>query len=731
MRHPGIAAACTACLAFGQVPAATTPDAPHPVHALDDFAFLDENQWVETVSRRRQPIALAPQAVTVLDAADLALTPAVTVPDRLRYLPGVDVYQNRHGQFDVGLRGFNGIATPRTLALYDGREFASEELGAVFWIGPLHPSDIRRVEVVKGPASVTYGADAFGGVIALRSHRAHAARDAWQVHGYSGLGDHGRRDVDATALGPLPGWRSAYLKVSAGHSARDDFPGNRGLTPDDPPHPRSRQTGATDLRSDRFRAVLGVHLAEDARLEVDYRYLDLGPWDSIEDLSSGSNLITVDEWATGVTLTLPWAEVEYVHTENDGFYSNQVGTYVAFKDFRYAQAGFDNTHDRLRLQSDLHAGDHTVTLGAEFERFRSESNLWARRASYADRSTWRRMTIRNRAVYAEHQWDIDGAWSTTAGLRVDDHNMVGDNLSPRVALNRRFGTDHFARLSFSSGYRLPTAIELGIEEFFFRVDDDLEAESIQSLDLSWQGKVADLDLNAGAFYNRTDGLFWFHPLSADAMRDAWLDFLAEGDPTVQPGPFFALENLDTPNQGFGLEVGADWRLGDHWSLWGNGTWQRYRFDERIHFQSDGFIDPISGDRQFQFDERFPRDVNAPPSWTLNTGVRYRVGALFATAVVRYVDERLVFSFPNSELQNSGDLAVEEVPAHAAFDLALGWVREHDDGRVSSIRLAIMNLFDNRHHETHEVTRPDLLRDDEVQFSSEVGRRVALLGDIKF
>ncbi|MDA3962682.1 MAG: TonB-dependent receptor, partial [Planctomycetota bacterium] len=370
-------------------------------------------------------------------------------------------------------------------------------------------------------------------------------------------------------------------------------------------------------------------------------------------------------------------------------------------------------------------------FGAEYEQWVSASNLWARDASYAERDTWQELTIRNIAGFAEHQWDIDGEWSTTVGLRVDDHNIVGTNVSPRLALNRRIGTDHFARLSFSSGYRLPTAIELGIEEFFFRVDDEIEAEDIDSLDLSWQGKVDDVGIRAGAFYNRTNGLLWFQPVAATDMQAAWIDWLVAGDNTQQPGPFFELQNLDNPNHGVGLELASDWKVNNNITLWGNGTWQHYAFENEIRYQSDGFVDPYSGNTLFRFDETFPDDINAPPQWKFNAGVQFQTGPIFATAIVRYVGDRTIFSFPNSQIQGSGPLAVQEVPAYAALDLAIGWMHQHADGRVSSIRIAIMDLANNRHYETYQASTDGLLLDDEVQFSAENGRKVALVGDLKF
>ena len=85
-----------------------------PVIALDDLSLIDERLWVEAAAHDAQPLSIAPARVEVLTEEDLLYSPAATLPDRLRYVPGIDVYQHLHGQFDVGLRGYNGLNTPRT-----------------------------------------------------------------------------------------------------------------------------------------------------------------------------------------------------------------------------------------------------------------------------------------------------------------------------------------------------------------------------------------------------------------------------------------------------------------------------------------------------------------------------------------------------------------------------------------------------------------------------------------
>lgn len=695
---------------------------------LDDLSLLDENLWVEAVSRRPQPIARAALAVTVLDHEDLVKTPAATIPDRLRYVPGVDVYQNRHGQFDVGLRGFAGISSPRTLALYDGRRFDSEELGTVFWIGPLHQSDIRRIEIVKGPSSVAYGANAFGGVIAILSR---PVGDTWELHTSTTLGDHGHLEIDGTTMGPLPWHRPLYIKTSIGSSARNDWSGTQSditITPT----PRAAQTGSDDLRADRVHTLVGYRFTEDVSLELDWKRFDLYEWEMIEDFSPGSNYISQVEDKFGAKLRSPWFEIEQLYSTGDGFYSNSIGVFDPMRAFRFTQAGFETETFTTRGQVELDLDNHHITLGASYEEWRSTSNLWAANGRYDDPDTWREVTVRNTAAFGEHQWQVNSDWSTTAGLRLDDHNLVGTNISPRFSVNRRFGSDYYGRAAFSSGYRLPSAVESYMEEFFFTIDDDIEAEKITSLDVSMTGRPMEgIRLEAGAFYNRSNDLLFFRPLDESAMEAAWLDFLIGGDPEIVPGPFFEIRNEDNPNNGFGLELSSTWQANSQWGFSLAGTWQRYRFSDPIRYQSAGFIDPLSGDRIFAFDRTLPRNINAPPDLKLAVGSTWEHRGFEIQGFVRYVSSREVFSFANSDFQQSGLVATDRVDARIALDLAVGWSGRVGTGIRGNIRIGVMNILDDRSPETFEGNPGLLQQDGEKTYSSDVGRRVTLRADFEF
>ena len=105
-------------------------------------------------------------AVYVITQEDIRNSASSTIPDLLRAVPGVEVGQITNGVTAVTIRGFNGRNSGSLLVMVDGRSVYVSTLSGVFWDQlniPLH--DIERIEVVRGPGSTLWGANAVNGVI--------------------------------------------------------------------------------------------------------------------------------------------------------------------------------------------------------------------------------------------------------------------------------------------------------------------------------------------------------------------------------------------------------------------------------------------------------------------------------------------------------------------------------------------------------------------------------------
>ncbi|TSC25079.1 TonB-dependent siderophore receptor [Corallococcus sp. Z5C101001] len=131
-----------------------------------DQGLVPYEERVVTASRRAQSSLEAPNATTVITAEDIRLSGATTLPELLRRVPGADVMAMGVGSANVSLRGFNQRLANKVLVLVDGRTEYQDFLGLTLWAGlPIGLEEIDRIEVIRGPGSALYGANAMLGVI--------------------------------------------------------------------------------------------------------------------------------------------------------------------------------------------------------------------------------------------------------------------------------------------------------------------------------------------------------------------------------------------------------------------------------------------------------------------------------------------------------------------------------------------------------------------------------------
>lgn len=137
-------------------------------------------------------------ATTLLTARELALRQAPTLSQAIDGIPGVSAISEGQG----AVPAIRGLARGRTLVLVDGNRTISERragANASF----LDPGVLHSIEVARGPGSVAYGSDAFGGVIAARTRRP-AYDQALRLR------------LSGTLAGGMPGQRGDF-EVSKGH----------------------------------------------------------------------------------------------------------------------------------------------------------------------------------------------------------------------------------------------------------------------------------------------------------------------------------------------------------------------------------------------------------------------------------------------------------------------------------------------------------------------------------
>lgn len=143
---------------------------------LTDTIGIESRTMNEVVvygaSRRLEKITDAPAAVSVVLPQDLQrATTHGQLPKTLEHFPGVDVVQSGMNDFNVNTRGFNTSINRRVLVLIDGRDPSTPLLNLLEWNSlQQQMSDIRSIEVIRGPGSALYGANAYNGVINITTY---------------------------------------------------------------------------------------------------------------------------------------------------------------------------------------------------------------------------------------------------------------------------------------------------------------------------------------------------------------------------------------------------------------------------------------------------------------------------------------------------------------------------------------------------------------------------------
>ncbi|WOG26697.1 TonB-dependent receptor domain-containing protein [Endozoicomonas sp. 8E] len=133
------------------------------LQASEEIIELEE--VVVTASRTAQSVDEALAPVTVITREEIERSQATSVPELLSKTPGMQIEQSGGPGSKVGIF-LRGTRTAQTLILIDGVKASSMDFGEAP-IQHLDPDQIQRIEIVRGPKSSLYGANAVGGVIQI------------------------------------------------------------------------------------------------------------------------------------------------------------------------------------------------------------------------------------------------------------------------------------------------------------------------------------------------------------------------------------------------------------------------------------------------------------------------------------------------------------------------------------------------------------------------------------
>jgi vitamin B12 transporter len=447
---------------------------------------------VVSASKVPRPASTLTQAVTVLLGEDLRARGVTRVTDALREVPGAMLVQS--GSFgSVTSLFLRGGESRYTKVLIDGVAVNAD--GGFFDFSHLTTDNIDRIEIVRGPASVLYGADAVTGIVQIFTRKGSA--DSRASLGLRG-GTYRSLDVDGDASGGNA--RGQYSVGAAQHSTNGILPFNnqyRNGTLSSAVSVGNAATGDAKL-SARYTAAEFHYPTDFNGQPVDsnsYRTqhrltLGLDAGRNLSDFAQARFLASTNE-VSDLTedIAVPFGGTTPEHS--------------AFKSRGYRR----NAEGRLSFFLPTNA---TVTAGANYEAEHERSSNGSGPVGGATIETDSFDASRhNVAYYSELLGNPDDRFSYTLSGRVDDNSDYHRFTTYRLGGNAEIISGIRLRASLSTAFNAPAFSEL--QPTLFTVGSpNLRPERSRSAEVGLTGAWAELiRVSAGYFNQRFSDLIQF------------------------------------------------------------------------------------------------------------------------------------------------------------------------------------------------------------------------------
>ncbi len=647
-RTPHRLAVClTLALAGSTAAFAQAPTPPQQPPAKPDAPPIYEEQVVVTASKVEQQLVNAPATMSVVTADVIASTPVTNYAELLRSVPGVNLSQTSARDFNITMRGATSTLATSTLALLDGRSLYLDFFGFVAWdLLPVNPNELKQIEVIRGPASAVWGANAMNGVVNFIS------KTPRELNGNSATITFGSFDrktekgekLDAGTMFGINGTharavndRWAY-KISAGGYTSDAFPRPTGAIPNGTgtQYPSFANQGTTQPKFD-------------TRVDYDapdgkYKLAFAGGYSGTDGIIH-SGIGPFDMTGVGVTYgTMRYSRSAFKFNVFTNILNGDASGLLAIGvDGKPILFKFDTkTYDFEVGNINTFGGRHVVSYGGNV-RFNSFDLSIAPRG---DNRT-------EMGAYVQDEIFLNNYLRFSFGARVDKYDNIEDPVfSPRVAVIVKPSADHAVRVSFNKAFRAPSLINNYLETrivnqlnlgainpalrgviYNFPVsatgNESLTEESTESFEVGYTGIIKNrATVSASVYFTKNKDEIFFTQVGR---------YRAAAPPPGWPLPAVVLELLPPACATAVCDSGG---LPSEFSYRNLGSVKNKGFELGI----DGAVNQalnlfVNYSYQAQPDPDFAlSEVNLPPRNRFNAGLNFSEGRFLGNLSVSYVDD---------------------------------------------------------------------------------------------
>lgn len=572
----------------------------HAEQTIDEFLELSPTELasipISIASGTAKSLSHSAAVTSLITADQIAAMGATELHEILETVPGIHVtLQPVTNDYSYTMRGIRNDLNSEVLLMMNGTRFSTAQQGT-HMVGMIIPvENIQRIEIIRGPGSAMYGADAFAGVVNI------VTKKAADINGTT-IGARGGNADTKSSWGQFGGkWRDWDVASSLQYS-------HNGIDPD-------RVIKADALTGTPYSLAPGPMQTQNERwnghLNLQRNHWDIGFWafnESDTGLRSGpagaldnrgklngSNYLA-DVRYSSENIWEDWelqAHASFLHTdilaniynvppgtvlpidangnfnprsalglvrfpEGMRYISNRKNTvpsfegttiYKGFSDhivriitgFRYEELNTSEIRnygigvlDQIQIAKGVANGMRDVT-GTQYTAL-----------SDHHRDIW--------SLAAQDEWQIAQDWHLTTGLRFDYYSDFGTTLNPRAALVWDISPALTSKILYGQAYRAPSFLEqYQTNSPQFLGDPSLKPETIATTELAFDYHPTQSLRTALNIYH-----YEIHDLIAVVDSQA-TNVVSEANTSGQVG--------------YGSEFEWDWIFHENWNLRGNYAWQ--------------------------------------------------------------------------------------------------------------------------------------------------------------
>lgn len=444
--------------------------------SAQDSASSEE--MLVTASRIEQSAIKVLASTSVITEEDIQRSQAVSLPDVLQRLPGISIDHNGGLGANAAIR-MRGTESDQVLILIDGVRTSSASNGATA-LQHIPVDQIERIEVVRGPRSSLYGAEAMGGVIQVFTKRGSDDARSFSPNAHVEYGSHETAIASAGFSGKAGDTRYNF---QLGHKDSDGMNRTVGSTGADTDDDGYRESNLSTAVEHRFNN----------NVSAGFSYL----------LSQGTT-----EFDGGSADDETEFENESISTFLSAALSKQLSTRIElgrYRDDQETLGSFNNIFNTKRksalLQTDYAlTGEQTLTAGFEYyvDAVNSSEGF-----TEDERD--------NEAVFVQYLANL-GRFSVQSSLREDDNEAFGNATTGSLALGVTLASQTTVSLSYGTAFKPPTFNDLyyPFTDFGFGYtfvgNPDLDPEESETLELAVRSRIDQVSLSLAVYKTNIDDL---------------------------------------------------------------------------------------------------------------------------------------------------------------------------------------------------------------------------------